>query len=482
MSLAERLKRLGVLRGLPAESPEPSDASEQSSCQDAGPGNEPAAPGGADLALSEPEAGEGLPSLRYVPDEPPPPAPRSLVSELLPGTVPCSNMHGSFLMREVSYSLEHVHGRFALGEMLACEPRVLELLARDRQLGSLDLTRAVFLDTETTGLSGGTGTVAFLVGLAAFEDGGLKVRQLFMRDFDEEAAMLHQLGLLLEGSSCLITYNGKSFDIPLLAGRYVANRARPPVELSLPHLDLLHPARRIWRDEFPEMSLGYLEKAMLGVQRGEDVPGALIPAMYVRYLTTRRASLMAPVLRHNELDVLSLASVLAAGARACRGDSERPGERFGVARTLDLMKSTEAAVAEYRRALALACSPAQQASGSRAGDPAFDNPVRPECSPALERKIRKSLAKLLARMGEHDAAESEWHALADRWEDLDALEALAKKAEHRHRDLPGAIALVQRALARLTSPLMRGAPGQDRSRRAMHTRLARLQAKSAPRA
>ncbi len=404
------------------------------------------------------------PPLRFVPDEEAfeRPAGDGFVDGplgdsrgLLAGTAPCANLFGTFLLKERPYSAGQAHGDFLLSDCLDGSDPALGVLVRDAGLGGLELARAAFLDTETTGLSGGTGTVAFLVGLAGFESGAFVVRQLFMRDFDEEAAMLHQLTLLLEGASCLVTYNGKSFDLPLLAGRYVANRLPRPDFLDLPHLDLLHAARRIWRHELAEMSLGHVEKAMLGVHRGDDIPGALIPAMYVRYLTTRRAGLMEPVLRHNEIDVLSLASVLAAGLRACRGEGSRAGERYGVARALDSMRSLEKAVATYRRALELTCEP------------------------SLERKIRKDLAAALARLGCHDEAEAEWLAVAERWEDLDALEALAKRAEHRHRAPAAAEAFVHRALTRLNSPAFRNAGGSvARRRQALLTRLARLKAKN----
>ncbi|MBI4872108.1 MAG: ribonuclease H-like domain-containing protein [Candidatus Riflebacteria bacterium] len=420
MSLVDRLRRMGALRGLVApEAPETTADPETAS------------------------GGERSQSLAVTgPDR-----------ELLPRTVTCTNMHGTFLLREADYGLEHVHGTFSLGRFLDCEQRTLEILARNRSLGNLDLSRAAFLDTETTGLSGGTGTIAFLVGLARLEDGVFRVRQLFVRDFDEETAMLYQLGLLLEGASCLVTYNGKSFDVPLLVGRYVANRLRGPDLYGMPHLDLLHSARRLWRHEFAELSLGCLERAMLGIERTGDVPGALIPALYVRYLTTKRADLMEPVLHHNELDVLSLATVLAAGARACRGEGERPGECYGMARTLDLLRETEEAAAGYRRAL------------ERVQEP------------ALERRVRKDLAAVLARGGRFNESETEWAVVAEKWQDLDALEALAKAAEHRHRDFARAVALVKQALARLHSPLLRSVASQGKRRSAFQARLSRLERK-----
>jgi hypothetical protein len=482
MSLAERLRRVGAARGLPQpdadtnESQAPSTPSEPATRSDLLLAKvvEPREDSGGVFcslqstacSLSAGGARAEAPPLRFVPDEEVADpfsgdsgdGPGGLLAGtegLLAGTEPCLNLFGSFLLKERPYPAGHAHGDFLLKDCLDGQDPALGVLVHDAGLRGLDLTRAVFLDTETTGLSGGTGTVAFLVGLAGFDSGAFVVRQLFMRDFDEEPAMLHQLASLLEEASCLVTYNGKSFDLPLLAGRYIASRLPRPRFLELPHLDLLHAARRIWRHELPEMSLGYVERAMLGVHRGEDLPGALIPAMYVRYLLTRRAGLMEPVLRHNELDVLSLASVLAAGMRACRGEGSRAGERYGVARTLESMRSRAEAVETYRQALALASEP------------------------ALERKIRKDLAAALARLGNHDEAEAAWLTVADRWEDLDALEALAKRAEHHHRAPGAAEAFVHRALARLNSPVLRNVGGSvARRRQALLTRLARLKVKN----
>ncbi len=388
---------------------------------------------------------------RMAPVEPLPP--REPAGDVA-GFEPCANGFGTFLMRERFYPLTHAHGCHALGEALGCEEKTLGVLARDRRMGTFDVSRALFLDTETTGLSGGTGTVAFLVGVAGFEAGGFRVRQLFMRDFDEEPALLFGLSLLLSERTGLVTYNGKTFDMPLLATRFVANRLAVP-ELDLPHLDLLHAARRLWRHDLQEVTLGAVERSVLALVRTGDVPGMMIPALYFQYLTQRRAAALEPVFSHNLLDLLSLVSVIAAGARACRGEGRGAGEHYGVARTHDSMKSPGEAVEGYRRALAAAT----------------EEP--------LQRTIRKGLARALARAGRGDEAAAEWRLVSERWEDLEALEALAKWAEHRRRDLAMASELVERALAKLNSPLFRSIRAHDRQRAAFLLRRERLAAKQA---
>ncbi|MBY0507695.1 MAG: ribonuclease H-like domain-containing protein [Bryobacteraceae bacterium] len=176
-------------------------------------------------------------------------------------------------------------------------------------------TRWAFLDTETTGLAGGTGTVAFLVGVGRITAEGFAVRQFFMRDFGEESSQLAALAEHLSGFDVLVTYNGKSFDAPLLETRYRMNRARPPLA-RLEHVDLLHGARRLWKLRFESCRLVELEQQILGYTRVGDVPGEQIPQLYYDFVKRPRPALMAPVLEHNRLDIVSLACLTAIVPRA----------------------------------------------------------------------------------------------------------------------------------------------------------------------
>lgn len=171
-----------------------------------------------------------------------------------------------------------------------------------------DVRKALFLDTETTGLRG-AGTVAFLVGLGWIEGDMFVVRQLLMRDYPEEAPLLEEVATYLSRFTYLVSFNGKSFDAPLLRDRFVMARLRDRWR-DLVHLDLLHAARRTWRLRLGACNLGALEEALLGVHRVDDLPGAQVPERFFRYLKTGDMALLDDVLRHNEQDIRSLGLLL----------------------------------------------------------------------------------------------------------------------------------------------------------------------------
>lgn len=166
----------------------------------------------------------------------------------------------------------------------------------------------LFLDTETTGLSHGAGTVAFLVGLGFFAQDGFHVRQYMMRDYDEEPFLLQAVAQALPRFRVLCTFNGLSFDMPLLEARFTMQRMR--MTHSMPHVDLLHTARRVWKLRLRRCNLTALEEAVLGMERTDDLPGALVPERYFQYLKTHDFSLLEDVLRHNAQDIVSLAHIM----------------------------------------------------------------------------------------------------------------------------------------------------------------------------
>jgi hypothetical protein len=185
----------------------------------------------------------------------------------------------------------------------------LSLLALTPELASCRPGRAIFLDTETTGFGNGTGNVAFLVGLSWFDEpsGDLIVEQLFMRSPSEELAMLERLRARLQWGDCVVTHNGKSFDWSVLRGRCVMNRLPPLPER--PQLDLLHLARRVHRHRSWSKRLGRLEVELLGFRRGGDIDGEEVAQRYLHFLRTQDESGLEDVMRHNLLDVLSLAAL-----------------------------------------------------------------------------------------------------------------------------------------------------------------------------
>ena len=271
---------------------------------------------------------KGLSGLKADPE--PGPAGRSVA--VLPGTE-TSVGEGVFWLDLRHYDRAYTHGRYALSGLEDVPETALELL------GVPDLgDRPAFLDTETTGLAGGAGTLAFLVGVGVRTDGGFDLHLIFMRDPDEEPAALAYLTELLSGVTGLVTFNGRGFDVPLLETRYVMNRM-VPTPLALPHLDLLTVARRLWRDHLPSRRLGELERHILDVTRTEeDLDSGLIPWMYRQYLATGDAHEMVRVLYHNEIDVLSLASLLVHAARMVETPAEMAlasAEWAGIGRVYD---------------------------------------------------------------------------------------------------------------------------------------------------
>ncbi|MCC6262209.1 MAG: ribonuclease H-like domain-containing protein [Bryobacterales bacterium] len=164
----------------------------------------------------------------------------------------------------------------------------------------------VFLDTETTGLAGGAGSFAFLIGLGRVTDAGFLVHQFFLREPSEERSVLYRVAEKLGCCSTVVTYNGKAYDLPLLETRYRLARAAVPFE-TMPHIDLLHACRRLWKLRFESCKLTHLEERVLGHERVGDVPGFLIPSLYANFLRFGDAGSLSPVFLHNALDILSLA-------------------------------------------------------------------------------------------------------------------------------------------------------------------------------
>jgi uncharacterized protein YprB with RNaseH-like and TPR domain len=351
--------------------------------------------------------------------------------------------HGSVVVVRREYPLTHRHGGEPLGDALAVPLSLLAQVARVDGGGS-DVEGLLFLDTETTGLAGGTGTYAFLVGVARVEGRRVVVTQFFMRDFDDELALLAALEPLLARTTTLVTFNGTGFDLPLLETRFILARRRWPVTLS--HLDLLRPARRVWAGWLSDCRLSTLERAVLGLAREDDVPGAFIPLIYFDYLRSRRAAPLRRVFEHNRADVLTLVALVAWFGRALGdGAAVRPEEMAGLGRLWEPV-DLERGLACYRAALA-------------GGLP---EPV------AGWARLR--LAWWEKRAARWDAACTLWEAARARdvfdprpWEEL------AKYQEHRARDLSAARAIVEDALG-----LARAAGAASRVLDAFAYRLERL--------
>jgi uncharacterized protein YprB with RNaseH-like and TPR domain len=236
------------------------------------------------------------------------------LEKLLPGGQLVETAEGSCFVLDHVYALEHQHGDDQLADLLRFSPAAAAPFVQDVRLGQHDFRDFLFLDTETTGLAG-AGTLAFMVGVGFFEPGTqgecFVVRQYFLRDHGDEPALLLLLDELLAGKAGLVTFNGRSFDIPLLESRFIMNRM--PTDLrERPHLDLLHPARRLWRHRLGSCALGSLEGSLLGLRRSQDdVPGWLIPSLYTNYLRSGDARELVRVFYHNQIDMVSMVTLAA---------------------------------------------------------------------------------------------------------------------------------------------------------------------------
>jgi uncharacterized protein YprB with RNaseH-like and TPR domain len=274
------------------------------------------------------------------------------VEELLSGEV-VETPHGRHFETEKLFANHERHGSYEISDLIGLRPDLLEALS-DGAITDSHPTRWAFLDTETTGLAGGSGTYAFLIGLGFIDEQGFRVRQFFMRDYAEEASVLHSLSAHLARFDVLITYNGRSYDQPLLETRYTMTRARHPFS-RMEHLDLLYGARRLFKLRLENCRLVNLENQILGVERHGDIPGEMIPYVFFEYLRTRRAHRLMPVFHHNVLDIVSLACLTGVIPEAFR-DPENMRARhgtdlLGLARWLQLSGRFEESLGLMRRAV-----------------------------------------------------------------------------------------------------------------------------------
>lgn len=372
------------------------------------------------------------------------PRPAPLPAETVLGGEVVDTGDGMLLRVCREYPVTHTHGRQPLAAALAAPLDLLSLVTR----AEAPVTRRgglLFLDTETTGLAGGTGTYAFLVGAALLEEDRVVVTQYFMRDLDEEPALLAALTPLLERATGIVTFNGAGFDLPLLETRFVLARRRWPA--AVPHLDLLRPARRIWTTVLPDCRLATLEREVFGLARESDVPGALIPSLYFEFLRSRRPERLARVFAHNRDDLLSLVALMGWLGEALQGRTVavRGEELAGLGRLWEPVDLSRA-LACYRAAL-------------DAGLP-LD----------AEHVVRLRLARWEKRLTRWDAACALWEAAARHTGfDPRPWEELAKYHEHRRRDPDAARAVVEGALGRARAS---GAPAHVLD--AFHHRLGRL--------
>jgi uncharacterized protein YprB with RNaseH-like and TPR domain len=261
--------------------------------------------------------------------------------------------HGRHFETERVWERHRRHGTVGVGDLADLPHDLLDVIS-EGAVRSAPPERWAFLDTETTGLAGGTGTYAFLIGVGRITQAGFHVRQFFMRDHGEEASLLSALSDHLAQFDVLVTYNGKTYDQPLLETRFRMCRARPPFG-RMEHVDLLFGARRLWKLRFDSCRLVELENQILGVERQGDLPGDLIPYVYFEYLRRREAFRLVPIFHHNAMDILTLACLSAIVPGVFRAPSDTPlahgAEMVGVARWLIRSGRHEEALGLMHRAI-----------------------------------------------------------------------------------------------------------------------------------
>jgi len=359
---------------------------------------------------------------------------RSHIDEWMPGEE-IETGRGKHFEAETFYARHRRHGSAEIGSLAELRPDLLEMISNG-SVRDIPPREWAFLDTETTGLAGGIGTCAFLVGVGRITPEGFRVRQFFMRDYGEEASVLDAVTRHLAPFRVLITYNGRAFDQPLLETRYRLNRARHPFD-RLEHLDLLYGARRLWKLRFDTCRLVELEQQVLGFERQGDLPGALIPYVYFEYLRTGEMARLLPLFHHNTIDILTLACLTGIVPYAFKDPAGAPlrngAEMAGLARWLREAGEIEQARTLFRRAI-------------DAGLPDH-----------ILFQTLWDVAALERKLGCGDAALGIWSDLAAAKNPFRprAFEELAKHYEHREKNHAMALEMTRNALALEDSPALR---------------------------
>lgn len=320
---------------------------------------------------------------------------------------------GPLHVRTLTLSGAHRVGRAPVTAAKRASSELLALLALDPSIAPCAIEGALYLDTETTGLGPGAGTVAFLVGLAFWENGTLICEQLLVRQLGEEAPVLARVARRIREASMLVTFNGKSFDLPVLRTRFVMARMDWPPEP--PHLDLVHVARRLHKTRNIGAKLGTVEREVLGFVREDDVPSGEVSACYLHFLRTSDPRALIGVVEHNAWDVVSMASLVGLYGEPLDGTQLAAEDLVGVARTLKRAGSMELAFDVADRAVAAGA----KTEGTRA---------------------RAEIAK--AR-GDKARALADFESLAESVDDPKVRLELAKLYEHHAKDAARALRIVE---------------------------------------
>ena len=335
--------------------------------------------------------------------------------------------HGCFLV-ESSHDITKNYGTVQFDSMLALSSTAFSIVGKDERLAQLNPQHTVFIDTETTGLAGGTGTFAFLVGIGYFEGNEFIIRQYFMRQPGEEHALVTALMSHFKNCLGLVTFNGKSYDIPLLESRFLLNRERFTFS-KLPHLDILHAARRLWKDYLQDCSLMNLENKILKLNRTEDIPGALIPEIYFDFVRTGNTHKLKEIFAHNRQDILTMTALLVHMGQLVHAPFQQ-----------------QASISELRKIGKLYRDTGDLTASTKLFEKLTE---RHQQQNSLEDYL--SLGFCYKSQKRYQEAAQVWQIIINKFSfhPLPYIE-LAKDIEHRVRDYEAALSIVQRALRSIT--------------------------------
>lgn len=380
------------------------------------------------------------------------------IDRVVPGAM-VENDFGAFYRLRHAFPLDTAHGPVLLGDVLRAEGRHIALSANDAELVDFNPRATAFIDTETGGLVGGAGNVAFLIGVAYFEEDALVLEQCFLRDYDEEEAMLRHLDGLFKRFDAFVSYNGKTFDMPLLRTRFIQNRIPYRLDAAM-HYDLLHAARRFWRRRIQNCSLANVEREVLGMPRHGDVNSALIPELWFDYLRSRDARALERVFYHHKTDILSLVALTAWVSRCL--DAEKGGGFDHAEDRLSLLR-VQIRQKRWEDAAALAATL-----------------LRDDMADEMRRETLQMAAEACKRLGRFDDMVEAWKEVVALFpRDYEARHGLAKYYEHIARDLAAAETVCADALRYLDTrrELGRLGPAEFAERPAFERRLARIRRK-----
>ncbi len=376
-----------------------------------------------------------LNKLRMLDTEPKKPAPKPAAA---PKTFACYRSQSIF---PLSLFTDRTHAR----------PEVLESIFGCTFPAAVAPEDILFLDTETTGLSGGVGTIAFQIGIGYFSSSGFVVEQFLMHDYPEEAEMLRLLDGLMQRFTILCTFNGRTFDVPLLRSRFLMNRI-PADHIPEVHADVLYPARRLWKLRLKNCRLSNLEEQLLHVQRDDDLPGALVPQTYFQYLKDGNFDPLVKILEHNKQDIVSLAQLF---FFMCR-QVDQPEE---ITEAEDLFSLAKAMEKHGKREKAMKCYRLSAACG-------------------MTGEAYQAMARIEKREGNCEAAIKLYQTMiAQNKEPVFAYEALAKLYEHQLKDIPSAVSYTRQALLLLSEPSLFHNKAVQEQQKALQYRYARLRRK-----